>query len=144
MKFINRRIGHGIGISWTECTIQSLRTRSPFVCSDSISIPVISCCILLIYGSWFANSYPRRLAREDAEAITIPHVILAAPTDNKEGGVDAYAEVAESRGGKWVVETYDKMFHGWMAGRAKLSDEENAREYERAYNQVAEFFAKNF
>ncbi|RFU31476.1 hypothetical protein B7463_g4888, partial [Scytalidium lignicola] len=91
-----------------------------------------------------AQGHPSRLAREDAEAITIPHIILAAPSDNKEGGVDAYAEVANLDGRKWVVETYEKMFHGWMAGRAKLDDEENAREYERAYNQVAAFFAENF
>jgi dienelactone hydrolase len=34
------------------------------------------------------------------------------------------------------------MFHGWMGARANLSDETNAREYERGYKQVAEFLAK--
>ncbi|KAH8804471.1 dienelactone hydrolase [Xylogone sp. PMI_703] len=89
------------------------------------------------------QAHPSRLAREDAEAITIPHIILAAPSDNSTGGVDAYAEVSKLGGRKWVVETYEKMFHGWMGGRAKLGDEENAREYERGYRQIAGFFADN-
>lgn len=34
------------------------------------------------------------------------------------------------------------MHHGFMGARAKLSDPENAKEYERGYNHVAGFFSK--
>ncbi|OCK76827.1 putative hydrolase [Lepidopterella palustris CBS 459.81] len=90
------------------------------------------------------QGHPSRLAREDAEAITIPHIVLAAPSDNKEGGVDVYSEVSKCDGREWVVETYSGMFHGWMAARANLDDKDNAREFERAYDQIANFFAENF
>lgn len=41
------------------------------------------------------------------------------------------------------VETYDKMFHGWMGARANLRDEVNLAEYERGYNDVGAFFDKH-
>ncbi len=34
------------------------------------------------------------------------------------------------------------MFHGWMGARANLEKEDNLKEYERGYKQVADFFAK--
>ncbi|KAF4626698.1 hypothetical protein G7Y89_g11457 [Cudoniella acicularis] len=86
----------------------------------------------------------KRLSREDVEAIAILHIILAAPTDNKDGGVDAYSEVSKLNGRKWVVEAYGGMFHGWMGAKAKLGEEENAREFERAYEHIAKFFADSF
>lgn len=101
--------------------------------------------------------------KEDVEAMTIPHICLAAPTDNKNGGIDAYKEAFSKEGRIGEVETYPTMFHGWMGGRAKLEDAENAKEFERgqvhkpsfrtvkhanqrflSYNQVATFFAKHF
>jgi dienelactone hydrolase len=69
--------------------------------------------------------------KEDAEAITIPHICLAAPSDNKDGGIDAYKEAFSQKGKIGEVETYPTMFHGWMGGRAKFEDEENAKEFER-------------
>jgi len=74
------------------------------------------------------NSRP---TKEDAESITIPHICLAAPQDNKGGAIDAYREVFSQKGGLGEVETYPTMFHGWMGGRAKLEDAENAKEFER-------------
>jgi dienelactone hydrolase len=35
------------------------------------------------------------------------------------------------------------MHHGWMGARAKLGEEENLKEYERGYNQLAAFFGKH-
>ncbi|MCJ1302963.1 hypothetical protein MMC08_005768 [Hypocenomyce scalaris] len=74
---------------------------------------------------------PGRVAREDAEKISIPHICLAASTDNEEGGVDAYAEVFSQERRIGHVETYGTMFHGWMGARANLEDEANAKKFER-------------
>jgi dienelactone hydrolase len=57
--------------------------------------------------------------------------------------VAQYAEILSKPGKTGVVETYGSMFHGWMGARAKLDDEENRSEYERGYQQVAEFFSKH-
>lgn len=41
------------------------------------------------------------------------------------------------------VETYGPpMFHGWMGARANLKDDTNCKEYERGYEQVADYVAK--
>jgi dienelactone hydrolase len=83
----------------------------------------------------------RRLAAEDAEALTAPHICLASPGEP----ADVVAQIKEilSKPGKTgVVETYETMFHGWMGARANLEDDKNRSEYERGYNQVAGFFAK--
>jgi hypothetical protein len=57
--------------------------------------------------------------------------MLASPEDNKYKGIDHYAEVLKKPGYAGEVETYERMFHGWMGGRAKLEDKENAEEFER-------------
>lgn len=56
--------------------------------------------------------------------------------------VAVYKEVLSQPGKTGYVETYDKMFHGWMGARANLKDETNLAEYERGYKQVSEFFSK--
>jgi hypothetical protein len=76
-------------------------------------------------------SLNRRPTKEDAEAITIPHICLAAPSDNKDGGIDGYKEVFSQKDRVGEVETYPTMFHGWMGGRSNLEDAENAKEFER-------------
>jgi hypothetical protein len=63
--------------------------------------------------------------------MTIPHICLAAPTDNEDGGVDAYKQVFNQKGQVGEVETYPTIFHGWMGGRSNLEDAENAKEFER-------------
>ena len=63
--------------------------------------------------------------------MTTPHICLAAPSDNNDGGIDAYEEVFKQEGRTGEVETYTTMFHGWMSGRAKLEDEENVKKFER-------------
>lgn len=72
---------------------------------------------------------------ENAKAITIPHMILASK-DEPADAIAASAEYLKSSSNeavktRSVVDTYSKMFHGWMAARANLSDPENASEYER-------------
>ena len=54
----------------------------------------------------------RRLATEDAKAITIPHIVLASK-DEDAAIVKEYAEVLVAEGKPNVVETYATMHHGW-------------------------------
>lgn len=83
----------------------------------------------------------RRLEAKDAEALTVPYICLASPGEPADI-VAQYKEILSRPGKVGVVETYTTMFHGWMGGRAKLDDEKNRAEYERGYDQVAEFFGK--
>ncbi|KAI1136432.1 alpha/beta-hydrolase [Hypoxylon sp. FL0543] len=87
------------------------------------------------------QAHPARLAAEDAEALTAPHICLASPGEPADV-VAQYKQILAKPGKIGVVETYETMFHGWMGARANLTDEKNRSEYERGYNQVAEFFAK--
>ncbi|KAI1385400.1 alpha/beta-hydrolase [Hypoxylon trugodes] len=87
------------------------------------------------------TAHPGRLAAEDAEALTAPFICLASPKEPADI-VAQYKEILSRPGKTGVVETYETMFHGWMGARANLKDENNRTEYERGYNQVAEFFAK--
>lgn len=77
------------------------------------------------------QAHPGSPTRDDAEAIVIPHIVLAAPEDNKAGGIDGYKEIFSKDGSKSFLEVYETMFHGWMGGRANLEDEENFKEYMR-------------
>ena len=77
------------------------------------------------------NIGSRLPTKEDVEAMTIPHICLAAPSDNKDGGIDAYEKILKQEGRIGVVEIYSTMFHGWMGARARLEDEENVKEFER-------------
>jgi hypothetical protein len=54
----------------------------------------------------------RRLATEDAKAITIPHIVLASKNEDA-AIVKEYAEVLVGEGKPNVVETYATMHHGW-------------------------------
>ncbi|KAI1377910.1 alpha/beta-hydrolase [Hypoxylon crocopeplum] len=87
------------------------------------------------------TAHPGALAAEDAEALTVPHILLASPGEPADV-VQQCKEILARPGKIGVVETYGSMFHGWMGARANLDNEENRSEYERGYNQVAEFFAK--
>ncbi|KAI1097549.1 alpha/beta-hydrolase [Jackrogersella minutella] len=87
------------------------------------------------------TAHPSRMAAEDAEALTAPHICLASPKEPAEI-VALYKQILGNPGKTGVVETYESMFHGWMGARANLEDEENRSEYERGYNQLADFFAK--
>jgi len=70
----------------------------------------------------------RRLAAEDAEKVTIPHIVLASKGEDVDV-VKAYAEIFSKKTG--YVETYGTMHHGWMGARANLDDPANLKEYER-------------
>ncbi|TGO86213.1 hypothetical protein BPOR_0323g00060 [Botrytis porri] len=61
--------------------------------------------------------HPGRLTKEDAEKITIPHIVLASNSEDAEA-VQEYKDVLEA--GNGVVETYSTMHHGWMGARANL------------------------
>ncbi|KAI5861511.1 alpha/beta-hydrolase [Durotheca rogersii] len=86
-------------------------------------------------------AHPGLLAAEDAEALTTPHICLPS-SDEPADVVAQYKEIYARLGKTGVVETYGTMFHGWMGARSNLADEKNKAEYERGYNQVADFFDK--
>jgi dienelactone hydrolase len=73
--------------------------------------------------------------------LTVPHICLASPGEPA-AVVAQYKEILSRPGVVGHVETYDKMFHGWMGARANLRDEVNLAEYERGYNAVGEFLKK--
>ncbi|EHL03589.1 alpha/beta-Hydrolase [Glarea lozoyensis ATCC 20868] len=101
-----------------------------------------------------AQIHPGFLASTDAEAVTIPHMVLASK-DEDPVVVGEYKSIVEKRGGK--VETFAVMPHGrvtlsffesemevliryrWMGARANFDDEEGLKEYERGYTALAEF-----
>jgi dienelactone hydrolase len=85
--------------------------------------------------------HPGRLDVEDAKKLNIPHIVLASNGEDKKV-VDQYHEVLVGEGKPGVVEYYGNMHHGWMGARAKLHEEENLKEYERGYNQLAAYFSK--
>ncbi|ESZ95578.1 hypothetical protein SBOR_4058 [Sclerotinia borealis F-4128] len=58
--------------------------------------------------------HPGRLTKEDAEKITIPHIVLASNGEDAKV-VQEYKDILEA--GHGVVETYPTMHHGWMGTR---------------------------
>ncbi|TVY86539.1 putative AIM2 family protein [Lachnellula willkommii] len=86
--------------------------------------------------------HPGRLATTDATQITIPHIVLASDGEDAKI-VREYKDVLVGAGKPGVVDTYVGMHHGWMGARANFKDEANFKEYERGYNQLAQFFAKH-
>ncbi|KAG6365161.1 hypothetical protein INS49_006768 [Diaporthe citri] len=67
----------------------------------------------------------------DGAALTVPHICLASAGEPSEA-VAELKEILSKPGKIGHVETYGRpMFHGWMGARANLSDETNAREYEK-------------
>lgn len=98
---------------------QGYWSSSSWVCSLVQSRCILDC----------SHDY-RRLAKEDAEKITIPHIVLASNGED-EAVVKEYAEVLSGPGKVGEVETYGTMHHGWMGGRADLKNADNLKEYER-------------
>ncbi|KAI9734882.1 MAG: hypothetical protein M1834_001962 [Cirrosporium novae-zelandiae] len=75
------------------------------------------------------QAHPARLAKEDAEQMTIPHICLFSH-DEPADLVKEYSDVLSAKDIN-EFETYSTMHHGWMGARADLKNEENAKEYER-------------
>jgi hypothetical protein len=72
--------------------------------------------------------HPAKLAKEDAEVLRGPHLVLASNGENPED-VKAFDETQKPTGSE--THTYSNMHHGWMGARAKLNEEENLKEYKR-------------
>jgi hypothetical protein len=72
----------------------------------------------------------RGYSADDAEKITIPHIVLASKGEDA-AVTEKYAEILSGKGKIGEVETYGTMHHGWMGARANLKDEDNLKEYER-------------
>ncbi len=82
------------------------------------------------------------LDAKDAEAMSAPHICLASEEEPADV-VEEYKKILSQPGKIGEVETYGNMFHGWMGARANLDDAENAKEFERGYEQVSAFFNKH-
>ncbi|KAJ5378223.1 uncharacterized protein N7496_005632 [Penicillium cataractarum] len=85
--------------------------------------------------------HPGRMDAADAQALSIPHIVLASkdePADAIAGYADLFAKEKEG-----YIETYSTMWHGWMGARANLEQEESQAQYARGYNQLADFFEKH-
>ncbi|OQE26169.1 hypothetical protein PENFLA_c007G02038 [Penicillium flavigenum] len=72
----------------------------------------------------------------DAKGMTIPHICLVSP-DEPADILKPYEEALPPHS---EFELYGTMFHGWMGAQANLESEENVREFNRGYKQVATFF----
>ena len=86
-----------------------------------------------------ADDECRRLAREDAEEITVPFICLFSKEDGTPELVQEYTEVLE-KSKENVVEKYSTMHHGWMGARADLKNEENLKEYQRGYDSALNIY----
>lgn len=75
-----------------------------------------------------AQAHPARLSADDAKALRVPHLILASNGETEED-VAAFDKVEKPKGSE--THRYANMHHGWMGARAKLNEEENAREFKR-------------
>lgn len=76
---------------------------------------------------------------KDAEAVTVPYIMLASGDEPEE---DVKKFDAALTGPKHV-ERFDDQIHGWMAARSDLKDDRVKEEYERGYKTLLEFFAKH-
>ncbi|KAK0515424.1 hypothetical protein JMJ35_001458 [Cladonia borealis] len=88
------------------------------------------------------TAHPGRLAVEDVQKCTVPFCCLFSKEDGTPELVGQYTKALE-KDKKNYIEKYGSMHHGWMGARAKLEDPENAKEFERGYNQLAKFFAEH-
>lgn len=70
------------------------------------------------------------MEKADAEKITIPHIVLVSK-DEPADTVATYAEAIRSNKLDSHVETYSKMWHGWMGARARLDQDEGRAGYVR-------------
>lgn len=71
-------------------------------------------------------------AAEDAQKISIPHIVLASKDEPAEE-VARYTAILAQHGKGGHVETYDTMWHGWMGARADLEKDDGRTEYIRGY-----------
>ena len=73
-------------------------------------------------------------AREDAERITIPHIVLGSKKEAE--SIKQYADVFSAKGRSGEVDVYMTMSHGWMGTLADLTKPENVKEFEKGYELV--------
>ncbi|KAL2846431.1 hypothetical protein BJY01DRAFT_234579 [Aspergillus pseudoustus] len=79
--------------------------------------------------------HPGLMDKADAEKLTIPHAILASKEELADV-VQAYEEIVTANSIGGFVETYESMWHGWMAARADLKGDERSREYTRGWGEL--------
>jgi len=81
-----------------------------------------------------AQVHPGLLTKDDAPGLKVPHLVLASKGENV-NDVKEFDEAEKPAGSE--THTYANMHHGWAGARANLKDEENAKEFKRAYEQYA-------
>ena len=89
-----------------------------------------------------AAVHPAMVDAADAKDLTAPIMMLASKDEPADDVSKFKDNLPSSVKDQSVVETYDNMFHGWAAARANLDDEENKKEFKRAYEQLSTFFTK--
>ena len=88
-------------------------------------------------------AHPGGLVVEQAQALTIPHIVLFSKEDGAPELVEEYGRAVKEVGKGNVVDKYGDMVHGWMAARANFEDPKVVKEFEKGYSQLAEFFKKH-
>ena len=75
-----------------------------------------------------AQAHPAALSKEDAEALNVPHLVLASKEEPKED-VEVFDSAKKPPGSE--VHTFTDMVHGWMGARADLADKHCSEEFQR-------------
>jgi len=91
-----------------------------------------------------AMIHPAFVEVSDADGVVAPLCVIDSKDEDKDT-IDKFVEELKKKpfGDKIVRKRYDNMFHGFCAGRANYGDEENAKEANKAYTDVADFFKAN-
>jgi dienelactone hydrolase len=78
-----------------------------------------------------ADAFRRRLAKEDAEKLTVPFICLFSKEDGTPELTREYHKALEMKKKENIVETYGSMRHGWMGAGADFDDKDVVKEFER-------------
>jgi len=78
-----------------------------------------------------ADVLRRRLAKEDAEKLTVPFICLFSKEDGTPELMREYQDALEMKKKENIVGAYGTMRHGWMGAGADFDDKDVVNELER-------------
>ena len=87
-----------------------------------------------------AAVHPAMVDPKDAEKITAPYILLASKDEPADDIAAFEKNLPSDVRSKSIVKTYGDMHHGWAAARADLKDDNNRKQFQAAYQELAEFF----